>query len=71
MGNFDIYATDGEGNRTQVGYDSNVGTYDVIYDKTGKLYISMSDFKEFFPNSDISVQYYFTLGRYESVFNSL
>lgn len=69
VGNFDIYATDGEGNRTQVGYDSNVGTYDVIYDKTGKLYISMSDFKEFFPNSDISVQYYFTLGRYESVFN--
>lgn len=69
VGNFDIYATDGEGNRTQVGYDSNVGTYDVIYDKTGKLYIGMTDFKEFFPNSDISVQYYFTLGHYESVFD--
>ena len=70
VGNFDIYATDGEGNRTQVGYDSNVGTYDVIYDKTGKLYISMTDFKEFFPNSDISVRYYFIPGgRYDDVFD--
>lgn len=70
VGHFDIYATDGEGNRTQVGSDSNEGTFDVIYDKTGQLYISMTDFKEFFPNSDISVRYYFIPGgRHDDVFN--
>ena len=70
VGQFDIYATDGEGNRTRVGYDSNNGTDDVIYDKTGQLYINMTDFKEFFPDSDISVQYYFVPNEhYTNVFD--
>ena len=59
-GVFDMYAVDGEGKKTTVGWSNVNGTdYDVIYDKSGSLYIGLPDLAELFPGSDISVKYYY------------
>ncbi|MDO4893431.1 MAG: FN3 associated domain-containing protein, partial [Eubacteriales bacterium] len=70
-GAFDIYAVDGKGNRTSVGWETLDGTnYDVIYDYTGKLYIDNPSLENIFPDGVDDVQYYYTVSDGTSIFDN-
>ncbi|MBR4762267.1 MAG: chitobiase/beta-hexosaminidase C-terminal domain-containing protein, partial [Clostridia bacterium] len=72
VGVFDIYAVDGDGNRSSVSWSNINGTdYNVIYDKTGGMYVGMTDISKFFPGSAIDIEYYLIPNdRNATVFNN-